>query len=122
MKQTLPHHHCVHHTRANKERLSEERLESSQEVDKALYKHTITITIPYKVIHLIQHYHNQLYNSVDKMLLSPYNKMYYRRYYILATAFQILHLRYFFFDAFKISDITLFRYISRYYISKYYKY
>ena len=28
--------------RANKERLSEERLEPSPEVDKALYKHTIS--------------------------------------------------------------------------------
>ena len=31
--------------RANKERLSEERLESSPEVDRALYKHTIIIII-----------------------------------------------------------------------------
>ena len=31
--------------RANKERLSEERLESSPEVDRALYKHTIIIKI-----------------------------------------------------------------------------
>ena len=29
----------------NKERLSEERLESSPEVDRALYKHTIIIII-----------------------------------------------------------------------------
>ena len=28
--------------RANKERLSEDRIESSPEVDKALYKHTIS--------------------------------------------------------------------------------
>ena len=31
--------------RANEERLSEERLESSPEVDRALYKHTIIIII-----------------------------------------------------------------------------
>ena len=31
--------------RANKERLSEERLESSPEVDRALYKHTIIIIV-----------------------------------------------------------------------------
>ena len=31
--------------RANKERLSEERLESPPEVDRALYKHTIIIII-----------------------------------------------------------------------------
>ena len=40
--------------RANMERLSEERLESSPEVDRALYKHTIIIIIKVEEVRALQ--------------------------------------------------------------------